>query len=194
MNGWSNVAAQYHPNPDDNVMGSIFQQYERVVIESLITSFGLDFIVRDQHGGDVDTVHNVRQIGKDENMSYKNKQNEAAYNNRPEYNSAEYHSDSRYIQKNREIRDQKKAGVLKDTYTGEDIRGNDTINLDHVVSAKEIHDDRGRVLAGLDGRDLANSDSNLQPTVESINKSKKARSVSELSNICRKEKLRMKTD
>ena len=71
-------------------MGSIFQQYERVVIESLITSFGLDFIVRDQHGGDVDTVHNVRQIGKDENMSYKNKQNEAAYNNRPEYNSAEY--------------------------------------------------------------------------------------------------------
>ena len=48
-----------------NVYNSIFEEYERVVIQSLITSFGLDFLVRDQHGGDVDTIHNVRQIDKD---------------------------------------------------------------------------------------------------------------------------------
>ena len=62
-------------NSETNVYNSIFEQYEHVVIQSLITSFGLDFLVRDQHGGDVDTVHNVRQIGKDEQMKYKNKHN-----------------------------------------------------------------------------------------------------------------------
>lgn len=34
-----------------NVYNSIFEQYERIVIQSLITSFGLDFLVSDQHGG-----------------------------------------------------------------------------------------------------------------------------------------------
>ena len=32
---------------DTNVYNSIFEQYERVVIQSLITSFGLDFLMRD---------------------------------------------------------------------------------------------------------------------------------------------------
>ena len=72
-------------NTETNLYNSIFEQYECVVIQSLITSFGLDFLVRDQHGGDVDTIHNVRQIGKDEQMKYKNTKNEHAYNNRGEY-------------------------------------------------------------------------------------------------------------
>jgi len=62
------VDYNYVPDKNDNVMDSIFKQYERVVVESLITSFGLDIFINDQHGGDVDTVHNVRQIGKDEKM------------------------------------------------------------------------------------------------------------------------------
>ena len=85
----------FSPEPEDNVMDSIFKQYERVIIESLISSFGLDFLVKDQHGGDVDTIHNVRQIGKDEDMTYKNKTNQSNYENRGEYNSCEYHSDKR---------------------------------------------------------------------------------------------------
>lgn len=44
-------AVDFSPMEEDNVCESIFKQYERVVVESLITSFGLDFIVRDQHGG-----------------------------------------------------------------------------------------------------------------------------------------------
>lgn len=79
-----------------NVYNSIFEQYERVIMQSLITSFGLDFLVRDQHGGDVDTIHNVREIGMDEQMKYKNKRNEEAYNNRGKYSYADYHSDSRF--------------------------------------------------------------------------------------------------
>ena len=77
----------FYPDPNENVMSSIFKQYERVIVESLITSFGLDFIVKDQHGGDVDTINNVRKIGKDEKMYYKNKQNEKNYENRGEYDS-----------------------------------------------------------------------------------------------------------
>lgn len=68
--------------PDEDVFKGIWEQYERVIIRSLITSFGLDFLVKDQHGGDVDTVHNVRQIGNDPNMKYKNKQNETDYEKR----------------------------------------------------------------------------------------------------------------
>ena len=41
--------------------------------------------------------------------------------------------------------------MLKDAYTGEDVPANSTSDLDHVMTAKEIHDDRGRSLAGLKG-------------------------------------------
>lgn len=45
-------------------------------------------------------------------------------------------------------------------------------NLDHVISAHEIHEDPGRILAGLDGKELANCPENLKFTNESLNKSK----------------------
>lgn len=171
--------SNFTPAPDDNVMDSIFKQYERVIVESLITSFGLDFLVNDRHGGDVDTIYSVRQINKDEDMTYKNKANQASHENRGEYHSSEYHSDKRYIEKNREIGKQKDAGLLFDTYTGEKIAPNAKSDLDHTISAKEIHDDRGRVLAGLKGTDLANSDENLNVTNPHTNRSKKADSMDE---------------
>ena len=170
-------AEGYEPDQDENVLSSIFKQYESVIVQSLITSFGLDFLVTDRHGGDVDTIHNVRQIGSDPEMQYKNAANKAAYDNRGEYNSSEYHSDSRYISKNREVSAQKKSGELYDSYTGEKIAFNEKSDLDHVVSAKEIHDDRGRVLAGLSGTDLANSEENLQATNPHTNRTKKADSM-----------------
>jgi hypothetical protein len=66
----------------ENVFETLFSEYERVIIQSLISSFGLDFIVKDQHGGDVDTIHNVRKIGNDGRMHYKNSANEHAFKNR----------------------------------------------------------------------------------------------------------------
>lgn len=169
-----NVGRNFEPEPEEPVMKSLFQQYERVIVESLISSFGLDFLVKDQYGGDVDTIHNVRQIGTDENMHYKNAGNQKAYAERGAYNSAEYHKDSRYIAKNREVSAQRKAGTLVDAYTGERIAPNGKSDLDHVISANEIHNDPGRVLAGLSGTDLANSKENLQPTNPHTNRTKKA--------------------
>lgn len=161
----------FSSEPDENVFVSIWNEYERVIMQSLITSFGLDFFAHDQHGGDVDTIHNVRQIGRDSNMVYKNAQNKADYASRGEYNTYQYHQDPRYIAINKKVSDSKKNGTLKDAYTGRTVAQNANIDLDHVISAKEIHDDSGRVLSGLNGTDLANCDDNLKPTDRSINRS-----------------------
>lgn len=38
------------------------EEFEKTVITSLMTSFGLDFLLfKDKQGGEVDTVHNVRK-------------------------------------------------------------------------------------------------------------------------------------
>ena len=37
----------FEPFQDESIMKSILAQYERVLVESLITTFGLDFIVKD---------------------------------------------------------------------------------------------------------------------------------------------------
>ncbi len=173
------ASSNFYPKPNDDLMDSLSDQLKRITLESIVTSFGLDFLVNDQHGGDVDTIHNVRQIDTDEKMHYKNKQNETTYALRGEYNSHQYHSDSRYIATNRAYSKQKKEGTLTDAYTGLKIKQNDKTNLDHVISAKEIHEDRGRVLSGLNGVDLANSKENLRITNESVNKSKNKYSVDE---------------
>ena len=174
-----NDQLNFNPDLSEPVFKSIFEQYEKVIIESLITSFGLDFILKDKYGGDVDTIHNVRQIGKDKEMVYKNKSNEKDYENCGEYNSREYHSHKKYVEKNREVSKQKKNGTLIDAYTGEKIESNGKSDLDHVISANEIHNDPGRVLSGLKGVDLANCEENLKATNPRTNRTKKANTMDE---------------
>ena len=169
-------------NTETNVYNSIFEQYERVIIQSLITSFGLDFLVHDQHGGDVDTIHTVGQIGKDEQMKYKKKKNKNAYNNRGEYDEKMYHDTNPHFKtkKSKTRQEYNEHGTLtKDVYTNKDLKYTKAsavpkdlqVELDHVVECKGIHEDRGRVLSGLDGIDLANSDENLAWTNKSLNAS-----------------------
>lgn len=178
------------PDPENNVFADIWKQYERVVLHSLITSFGLDFLVHDQYGGDVDTIHSVR-----EGVPYKNPQNAAAYETRGAYEAQVYHTDPRYLSKAKAAKDAYNVDFtpIDDAYvpgrklyftTAARVReSNETVgpagraNLDHVVAAKEIHDDAGRILAGVDGVDLANSEYNLRWTNETLNKSKGADSV-----------------
>ena len=161
----------YDVNPKEKIFESIWKEYESVILQSLVTSFGLDFIVHDQHGGDVDTVHNVRQISIDPEMKYKNYNNENDYENRGAYDSDAYHKDPRYIAINKNVSIKKKNGELIDSYTGKKLARNANVDLDHAVASKEIHEDRGRVLAHLDGLDLANNEDNLKPTDRSINRS-----------------------
>ena len=166
------VGRDFDPDPENNVFGSLFEQYERVVFQSLITSFGLDGFVKDRLGGDVDTVHTVRQ--GEAGGGYKNAANAAAYENRGPYDSAKYHSDKAYIASNKAYSKQRAEGTLEDAYTGKGIAPNEKYHQDHVIAAKEVHDDPGRVLSGLDGVELANAPENLKATNPRTNQTKKA--------------------
>lgn len=163
-----------------NVYSGIFQQYEKVIIDSLITSFGLDFLIQDQHGGDVDTIHNVRKIGLDELMGYKNSSNESIFKNRPIYDAAIYHSDRGFADQKRDARkewmetfkdidDQYQKGKIG--FYGKSFDPRRRAELDHIIECKSIHDDRGRVLSGLSGTYLANDPENFAWTNKSLNAS-----------------------
>ncbi|MCO6538793.1 MAG: hypothetical protein J6569_01515 [Gilliamella sp.] len=150
------------------------EELHNTVVKSLVTSFGLDFLLfKDNVGGDVDTVHNARQnIYATDRERIINEQNS-------KYDSHEYHSHANYIETNRQGKIAHQANTLKDAYTGEIFAQHDKKNLDHVIAANEIHHDQGRILAELSGTDLANDSSNLYFTNETLNKSKKASSMSD---------------
>lgn len=168
------------PDENDNVFAGIWKEYERVILHSIITTFGLDFIIKDAVGGDVDTIFNVRNTGV-----YKNEANQLDYVNRPKYDGALYHKDDRYrqtIQQARESQSFFEDGYVPGSkiYYGKAssiIEKGQKANLDHVISAKEIHEDSGRILAGIDGVDLANRPENLVFTNEHLNKSMGADSI-----------------
>lgn len=149
------------------------EELHQTVVKSLTTSFGLDFLLfEDKIGGDVDTIHNARK------NIYANDAEREKYEQRGEYNSDEYHKKHKnYNDTKDEGKAMREAGTLTDTYTGETFVANATIHLDHVVSAKEIHDDAGRVLAEVNGPDAANHRSNLTHTNETLNISKKAKTM-----------------
>lgn len=87
--------------------------------------------------------------------------------------------DKRYKDANKAMKEQQKAGVLKDEYTGKDLKPNEKANLDHVVPRKELFDNKRRKQANLSVKDLANKEENLKPTNEALNKSKGAKSNKE---------------
>ena len=157
---------------------NFFNEQRDVLLHTVVDRFALGGIMAkgDKDGGNVDTVHNARE------GVYATQQEQERYANNPAYDSHEYHSDSRYIEKNHQGSEAKKSGTLKDEYTGKTMAQNAQQNLDHIKAAKNIHDDPGRVLAELDGVDLANCEENFAFTGESINKSKKAMSAEEFAD------------
>jgi hypothetical protein len=147
-------------------------ELEKTVVNSLVTSFGLDFLLfKDQKGGNVNTIHNVR------NDVWANTSEKQVYDHRGDYNSKAYHQDANYIATGQQDNLLHTAGTLHDPYRTTKMGAQEKRNLDHVISAKDIHDDPGRVLAGIDGVKLANQSSNLQSTQETVNKSKSQSSI-----------------
>ncbi|UNH43396.1 cobalamin adenosyltransferase [Moellerella wisconsensis] len=159
------------------------------IVQSLVTSFGLDFLLlKDKKGGDVDTIHNVRQ------NIWATEAEQERYENRGEYDSHEYHSHQNYKETNRQGKQKKLAGELKDSYTGETFSQHDVTNLDHIIAAYEVHNDPARVLAELNGADLANRDFNLTFTNETINKSKKASKMADFILRMQSQQAQIKAD
>lgn len=178
-------------DPGESVFSALFREYEYVVFRSIITSFGLDMFITDRHGGDVDTIHNVRTIGYDPLMEYKNTQNQEAYQNRGTYDHKNVEGpNTNYQRIKKEARDRyhedPRNNTVSDAYENKELhflgnsKGRPTdknANLDHVIAAKKIHDDAGRVLAGVSTQQLADDESNLKFTNEHLNKSMKDRDI-----------------
>lgn len=154
------------------------EELENTVVTSLVTSFGLDFLLfKDKRGGEVDTVHNVRAgiwATEAEQQRYEQE--------KKHYDSTLYHSDPNYKATGLKDKLNQQAGTLHDPYRNVVMGKGESRNLDHVISANEIHGDAGRILAGLDGVAMANQSSNLQSTQETVNKSKKQSSINDYLN------------
>lgn len=147
------------------------------ITHNLATTFGLDFLLfDDKTGGNVDTIHNVRKGIWATNKERKH------YQNRESYDSSAYHSHSNYRNKGKQDKIQHQSNSLIDKYRRRTLIQSETRHLDHIISAKQIHDDAGRVLSESDGILLANMDSNLQSTHWVINNAKKDHSVEKFLN------------
>lgn len=160
---------------DDETFNMLLIECSKTVIQSIVNPFGLGAFVAtfDKTGGNVDTIHNVRS------GVYVTDSEKEKYDLRGEYNSNCYHSDTRYIQRNRDDTLKQKSGKLKDGYTDNTLDIRSHRDLDHIISAKEIHDDPGRILAEIDGPELANVRENLISTERIINRAKKAKPMRE---------------
>ncbi len=179
------IQPDFYQDKDENVLNSLFREYERVIFRSIITAFGLDLFIKDRYGGDVDTIFNVRKIGQDFKMQYKDSDNEHAYADRGEYSHKLVEGEGTNFQQiKHEARlrygEDNRNNTVKDAYEDKPLgflgksKGHPTdksAELDHVIAAKHIHDDRGRVLAGVSTQELADSEDNLRWTNEHLNKS-----------------------
>lgn len=87
--------------------------------------------------------------------------------------------DKAYIEAKNKMKQQQQNGDLVDKYTGKEFQKNDRMNVDHVIPKKKLFDSARRKQAGLSVEQLANREQNLQPTNESLNKSKGKKSNKE---------------
>ncbi|MDG6240016.1 DNA repair protein, partial [Glaesserella parasuis] len=159
-------------------------ELEKTVVNSLVTTFGLDFLLfEDKRGGDVDTINNVRQ------GIYATDEAKNAYDSRGDYDGSIYRTHEDYKEKGRKDKKAIENGELYDAYN-KNNKLNRKREIDHTISAKEIHDDAGRVLANVDGVKIANRDYNLNTTTWDVNNPKREHSVTKFINEIAPQKIK----
>lgn len=165
------------------------QQLKHDALMCLVNQFGLGKLVAayDKTGGSVDTTHNVR------GEIYATREEEDRFENRPSYNERAYHNGNKqYRIKTTEVTNST-DGELTDTYSGKPFTGADKAGgqtkptVDHIIAAKNIHNDRARVLAELNGPDLANIDDNLAIINQSTNGKKGTLKADQLGEYLNRE-------
>ena len=78
-------------DPNESIFRGIWKEYERVVLHSIVTTFGMDGFIHDIKGGDVDTIKTVQESGQFKNARWQEK-----YEQRGSYDTTAYHSDPAY--------------------------------------------------------------------------------------------------
>lgn len=172
----------YSQLTEENI-SNLITKCRQETIRQIIIPLGLGyfFALYDKVGGNVDTIHNVRE------SIWATDEERERYENRGEYNSHVYHSNPAYAENNKHLKELRDQGKLIDPMTGKPLT--DKYDQDHTISAKEIHDDAGRVLAEQVGEVLANSDFNLVGIDPSINRSKGKMTMSEFIQYVEKKKI-----
>jgi hypothetical protein len=90
--------------------------------------------------------------------------------------------DEFYTKTREQMKSEQLDGTLVDAYTGKTIKPGEKFDVDHVVSRKEIFENQRRKQAALSTRELANKEENKQATNDSLNRSKKEKSVNNYLN------------
>lgn len=86
-------------------------------------------------------------------------------------------TDESYTKTREQMKSDQMDGTLVDAYTGKTIKPGEKFDVDHVVSRKEIFQNQRRKQANLSTEELANKEENKQATNDSLNRSKKEKSV-----------------
>lgn len=155
------------------------------VMDSIIKPFGLAGILfEDKIGGNVDTIHNVRNKDKRYNNGqgiYATEENKKRYEDRSKYDYDEYHDKNPNYKKHKEhVEELKKNNqTIIDAYTKLEIGNDAVVSIQHNVSASHISNDPAVSLARANGAEIANEDSNLCYINGQLNSSIKSDSPSE---------------
>ena len=150
------------------------------VLSSIVTPFGLGQVVaaNDKTGGNITTVNNAEQgiYAKDEDQ----KRYEATFDRKDYEGGGLGPKRKKLFQTNEQV---------IDAYKGSETPKDGRTHLDHVISAKEIHDDKWlRLSANSKARDkIAVDESNLVPTDSALNQSKSDRDLIAWMNSKRKD-------
>jgi hypothetical protein len=145
----------------------LVDECKSTVIDSIIKPFGLAGVLFEDHvGGNVDTIHNVRNTDKRYNNGqgiYVTEENKESYEERPKYDYIKYHDKNQNYKKHKEnIEELKKANqTITDDYTKLEIGNDDIVSIEHIISASDISNDPAVSLARANGAELANDDNNL---------------------------------
>lgn len=181
------LVTNIHEHLNSEKIDALIASCQRECLEAVVRPLGIAKVLFDDKlGGNVDTIHNVRT------GVYATNREKLAYEKRGEYDDKSkppkertkniVHQDARYIEGNRVISEKLKDGGVSDSYAGVKRTLEDRVDQDHVISAKQTHDDPGRVLAEEKTTDAANLKENLAPTDRSINRSKGAKTPEEFAS------------
>ncbi len=178
---------------DDNMFSNFIDTTKKDILSNIVGPMGIgQFVAKfDKAGGNVDTIHNVRN--KDfvdfdgttyTDGVYATEKEKLVYDNRGEYDEKEkkrtHGGNKNYVDKRNQANKDKQQGKLSNDYKDNEILVNeDRPSIDHAVSTLEGFNDPGRVLAEVDNAELSNIAENLMVTSGSVNASKQAQTMSE---------------
>lgn len=198
-------------------LNKLFEECQQQVISQIIGPFGLSMAMfEDRNGGNVTTLHNFKRVDNEYVATESDKklhfQSKKQYDEkvRSEYEvKTESQAENAGNKKWKDLRNDK-INNGKDEYTGrvvssegkvETKNGNIIgVDLDHVISVKEIHGDQkihlalGQDNGGVEAdttriREVVNSSENLALTNMSANRSKREKDLKEWSEEKRKDGL-----